>query len=290
MTQAYTLFSDISTYVNNILEGSIQTLVQQNVLVPTVHTFSDVVGMNPRKVYRWGTLTMRTLAEGADMTPDNISKALAQTFTPARFGDQVLLTDERLATDWEGAQDEAVMLLGDGAARHIDQNIGSAIPNLTGGTITVSTGLGTATWSHILAARAMAQQRNIPGPYFCALGAGQWFQLVNNGGTANNSTFMRSPAFQDRVTDNYFVSALFGDVTFVVSNGLVNAGGGTCYGGLYNREAIGFDSRMGGFRIEPQRIPSRAAWALNANFWYTSGYLDPLKGIQIISTDVIPTT
>lgn len=289
MTQAYTLFSDISTYVNNILEGSVETLVQRNLLVPTIKTFRDTAGMNPRKLYRWGTVTMRSLAEGEDMIPDNVSKSLVGTFTPARYGDQVLLTDERLATDWENVRDETVMLLGDAAARHIDQNIGSAIPSITGGTVTVSSGLGTANWSHIMAAKAIAGQKNIPGPYYCVLGEGQWFQLVNNGGTTIASTFMRSPNFQDKIATQYYISSLFADITFVVSNGLVNSAGGTCYGALYNSQAIGYDERTP-FTLEPERIASRSAWALNVNFRYASGVYDPLKGIQIISTDVIPTT
>lgn len=289
MTTSYTLFSDISSMVNNILEGSVETLMQRNLLVATSTIFRDTVGMNPRVVKRWGTVSMKSLAEAEDMTPQNVAKSAVTTLTPARFGQQVLLSDERLTTDWENVRDETVMLLGDATARHIDQNVGSAIPSITGGTVTVSSGLGTPNWSHIMQAYALAQQKNIPGPYFCALGAGQWFHLINNGGTAISSTFMRSDAFQDRIIANYYVSNMFGDVTFVVSNGLVNAAGGTCYGALYNRSALAYDERTP-FTLEPQRIASRSAWALNVNFRYASGVWDPLRGIQIISTDVIPTT
>lgn len=280
------LYSDISSYINVINEGSFETLMQRNLLVPTATFFGDQSGMNARKVYRWGTVTMRSLADGEDMTSENFNKTLANTLTPARYGDELFMSRMRVQSDWENFRDEAVMALGDAAARHIDQNIGTAIAAMTGGTVTVGSGLGTANWSHIFQAYSLAQQLNIPGPYFCALGAGQWYHLLNNGGTANLSTFMRSDAFQDRIANNYLQGGILPDVTFVITNGLVNHAGGTCKAGLYNRGALAYDER-GALEIVPTVVPSRDGWTLDANFYYASGTYDPLKGIQIVSTDVI---
>jgi hypothetical protein len=287
MTTGIVRFADISTYVNNILEGSIETLRAAAVLVSTIRVFNDTNGMNPRKVYQWGTTTPRAAAEGEDVTPEQFEKSLLQTLTPSRVANQLLMTDERINTDWDNYRAEAANELGMSFAQKVDTDIAGLFSSLTGGTIGAV--MGTIGWLQIHAARAILQQKKIPGPYFCAIGAGMWYHLAVNGGTAITSTFMRSPAFQDRVINNYFITSIFGDVTFVVTPNISGGAGGTAYGAVYSPLAMAYDERTP-FTIETERDSSRGAWELNANLRYAKGVWDSVRGVQLIGTDVIPTT
>jgi hypothetical protein len=172
-------------------------------------------------------------------------------------------------------------------AEYVDTQIASAFTSLTGGTI--GAGLGTVTMSQVFAARSILQQAKVRGPYYCVLGAGQWYHLTAQNGTAVSSTFSRSILFQDELVNNYFTVSSMQDVTFVVSPVVSGAAGGTAYGALYSASALAYDEREA-FFIEPQRNANRGAWELNANIRFASGVWRPLTGVQLVSTDIIPTT
>jgi hypothetical protein len=289
MATGATTYADAAALINDIYEGSLLTLRSDNVLVPTVTIFNDTMGMQPRKVTSRTSTNMRAIAEAEDLAATKFGKSLLSTLTPARYGDQILLTDEEVRSDSDDVRMEASDDLGGGASELVDSTIAAYFDNLTGGT--VGAALGTVTWSQIFAARSLLVQAKVRGPYFCALGAGQWFHLTNAGGTAGAPTtgFTRSTEFQDRSINNYFVAAPMGDVTFVVCPNITGANTGTAFGALYARIALAYDERDP-FNIEPQRDASRGAWELNANLRFAAGLWRPACGITIASTDVIPTT
>lgn len=286
MTIAQTQWADISSLANNIQEGSVFTLRAANVLVRTVTVFRDTMAMNPRKLYSLGASNIRSLAEGEDVAATQFSKSLTTTLTPGRFGDQFLITDERFASDWENVRVQAATELGMGAAGTVDKLIASLFPSLTGGTVWPAS--GTVTWSNIIAAKAKLKQAFIPEPYFCTLSEGQWFNLVNNGGSVNNS-FTYAFETNAQLVNNYYVSSLLGGVIFATSANLSGAGGTACVGAMYSPMALAYDERDA-FNIEPQRDASKGAWELNANLRFAYGTWLPGRGIQIKGTDVVPTT
>ncbi len=284
MTTSFTRYADIDSYVHDIKEGSLFTLRQTNVLVSTVTVFNDTMSMAPRRLYEWGKANPRQVGEGEAVSPTNFSKALKESLVPARYADTFILTDQRMRSDWEAVRDAAVMELGSAFAQDVDSKIAGLFTSLTGGT--VGSGGSLLNWSHILQARARLGQKGVPGPYFCVLGHGQWYHLINNGGTANASTFMRSEAFQDRVINNYFVSSLFGDVIFAITGNVSGAAGGTAYGAMYSPMALAYDERSA-YGIEPARNANRKAWELNANMEYAYGVWDKVRGIQLVGKDDI---
>jgi hypothetical protein len=287
MTTGQTRYADNSSLIADIYEGSLLTLRWQNVLVPTVTTFNDQMGINPRKGSQRSSGNLRAIAEGEDTTPTTFNKTALQTLTPLIYRDQFLITDQEFRTDPDNVRDEAVLEMGGAVAESIDTLIAGGFSSLTGGT--VGAALGTVTWTQVFAARSRLQQLKQKGPYFCVLGAGQWFHLVNNGGTVANSAFIRSTEFQDRTIQNYFTAPIMGDVTFVVCPNITGAAAGTAYGAMYSPIALAYDERKG-FYVEPQRDASRAATELNYGVEYAAGVWRPLCGVQIVSTDVIPTT
>lgn len=286
MTTGFSRWADVSSVVAQIYEGSFHTFKETNALQTTVTYYADLTGMNPRNVNLYNAANVRQTSEGEDVTPTQFNKTNLATLTPVRYSDQFLLTDERLTSDSDAVRDDAVLELGGAFAENVDTKIAAQYPNLTGGT--VGAFLGTVSPNQIFAARSILQQNKIRGPYFCVLGAGQWYHLANNGGTIDTS-FTRATPFQDRLINNYFTMAGMGDIIFVTSPNINGAGGGSATGALYSPIALAYDERTP-FTIEPQRDASRQAWELNANMRYATGVWRALAGIQIRSTDVIPTT
>lgn len=287
MATGYSSYASVSSLITDIYEASLFTLRARSVLPATVTTFNDTMGMQPRKVTLYNDGNVRQVAEGEAVVPTAFNKTLLNTLTPARFSDNYLLTDERINTDSDGVRQDAAQDLGANFAQYVDQQIASIFDELTGGT--VGAAMGTVTLGQVFAARSILQQNKVPGPYFCVLGAGQWFHLVHQGGTAVSSSFTRSDTFQDRLINNYFTTPAMGDVTFVVSPVIQGAGGGTAYGALYAPIALAYDERTP-FTIEPQRNANRQAWELNANLRFATGKWRQVCGVQIVSTDVIPST
>lgn len=287
MTTGYSTYANVASLITDIYEASFFTLRARSVLPLTVTTYDDQDGMQPRKVTAYNAGNVREVAEGEAVTPTAFDKSLLSTLTPTRKADNYLLTDQRIRTDSDGVRNDAAIDLGAAHAEYLDTQIAAGFSSLTGGT--VGAALGTITLGQVFAAHAILRQAKVPGPYFCTLGAGQWFHLVHQAGTAISSTFTRSDTFQDRLVNAYFTTPAMGDVTFVVSPVISGAGGGTAYGALYAKTALAFDERQP-FMIEPQRNANRQAWELNSSHWFATGTWRPLTGVQLVSTDVIPTT
>lgn len=287
MTTAYSTYASVSTLITDVYEAALFTLRAQSVLTATLTVYTDQMGMQPRKITAYNAGNVRQVGEGEAVTPTAFNKSLLSTLTPQRYADNYLLTDERIRTDSDGVRQDAALDLGASFAEYVDTTIAAGFSSLTGGTI--GAGLGTVTMSQVFAARAKLQQAKVRGPYYCVLGAGQWYHLAAQNGTAVSSTFTRALLFQDRLVENYFTTPAMGDVVFVTSPVISGAGLGTAYGALYAPIALAYDEREA-FFIEPQRNANRGAWELNANLRFATGTWRPIAGVQLISTDIIPTT
>lgn len=287
MATAYSTYASVSTLIVDIYEAALFTLRAQSVLPSTLTVFTDQMGMQPRKITQYNAGNVRQVAEGEAVVPTAFNRTLLNSLTPLRYADNYLLTDERIRTDSEGVRQDAAMDLGAAFGEYVDTQIAAQFANLTGGT--VGAGLGTITMSQVFAARAKLVQAKVRGPFYCVLGAGQWYHLAAQNGTAVSSTFTRALNFQDRLINNYFTVPTMADVTFVVSPVVSGAGGGTAIGALFSPMAVAYDEREA-FFIEPERNANRGAWELNANLRFATGIWRPLTGIQLLSTDIIPTT
>lgn len=288
-TGASTYANIPSTLTNDLIGGSFLTLRETNVLVPTVTVFSDSIGIDPRRVGEYGAGNLRQVAEGEDVTPTQFDKSLLSTLTPAIYADVFLLTDQNLKTNLDALRSEASMEMGGGVAENIDTNIASNFTSLTGGT--VGAYLGTVTWTQIAAAAMILRQRKVRPPFFCALAPGQMYHLINNGGTVT-SAFSIAQNFNDRLVESgalYLQTPVMAGVTFVVTPNLSGAGGGSCVGAMYSPRALAYDEREP-FTIEYERDASRRAWEANYHITYAHGTWRPVTGVQIRSTDVIPTS
>lgn len=277
MASGYSTYASISSLVNPIYEAALFELMETNLLVPTVKTFGNTMGMAPRKVSEYGTANFRQVGEGEDVVPTIFDRALLQTLTPARHADSFLLTDERVTTDPQDVQGDAAMVLGQTAANYVDKLIASKFSNLTGGTI--GSAGGTLTWDNIADGYATLKNLNVPGPYWCALHPYHWNKLRKNGGSVVSIT--SAPMFNDRLTQDYFLTSMFGDLYFVITSNITS--GTAAVGAMYSSMALAYDERKG-FNIRPQRDESREAWELNASLWFAYGTWDATRGVQMIGT------
>jgi hypothetical protein len=283
MTTGLTRWADISSLANNIQQDSLAVLRVEDVFVRTVTVFTDTMGMNPRKLYQLGESNVRQVAEGEDVAPTYYDKDELATLTPATYADSFVLTDQRLRSDWDNVSAQAANELGAAFRDDIDTNIAANFTSLNGGT--VGSYLGTVTWSNVIAAKAKLRQRKVPGPYFCALGEGQWYFLVNNGGSVYTA-FDKAELFNDALIDNYYITKSLGGVIFVISANVPGGAGGSCTGAMYSPLAIAYDERKA-FGIEPERDASKRSWEINASMDYATGTWDAGRGIQLRGTDVI---
>lgn len=283
MTTGNTRYADISSLVVDVYEAAFMTLHEQNLLLPTVTRMSGG-GMQPRKSTTYGTLNARAAAEGEDITPTNFARSAAQTLTPSRVADQVLVTDERIMTDPENVRADAAMELAATFADSVDTAISGDFASLTGGTI--GTTSGTITLTSVSRAVATLRNLKVPGPYYCVLHPYQW-QRIFEGVTAGSSvSFGVAPGFQDRLVQNYFTTPLLGGVIFVI-NANLTVSSNAATGALYNPMALAYDERDP-FTIEPQRDASRGAWELNANLRYAHGVWRPTFGVQLVGLATMP--
>ena len=284
MATGTSTFQSINSLVADIYSGALFTLRGMNSLVNTVTVFNDTTGWNPRKLTSYSAANPGTVAEGAetsDVTAFN--RSLTKTINPYRVSDRFLLTDQRLRTDPLNVRADAAMELGQSFATYVDTAISAFFDNLTGGTI--GSAGGTLTWANIIMSKAKLRQLKVPEPYFCVLGEGQWYHLMNSV-SVDASSFANAPGFNDRILQNYYNTTLLGGVTFVVTPNVQSSGGTAVYGAMYSPRALVYDERLP-FGIEPDRKASQMAWEINANMEFAADVWAANRGIQLLGTDVI---
>lgn len=283
-TYAQTRYADDTSYIDNIHEEAFLVVRAQNLLAPTVLSFTDATGMQPRDVTQYAATTMRAAAEGEDVTPEQFTRSALSTLTPARHANQIFITDQNIATNNQDVAANAALELGASAAKDVDVAIGSDFTSLTGGT--VGTSSGTLTMTSVSRAVAILRTGSVPGPYYCVLHPYQW-QRIFEANTAYNAAFSMAPAFQDRMIQNYFVTQLLGDVTFVITPNLTVTSNYTT-GALYAPSALGLDIRKA-YNLRPERDESKEGVELNASMWYAHGVWRPLRGVQLVGVATLPT-
>ena len=284
MTAGQTRWADITTLVNDIFEGALFTLRAQNLLVRTVTVFNDNMGMAPRKNSTYGAANVREVGEGEDMTPTKFTRTALSTLTPARFGDQFFLSDERVNTDNQNVRADAALELGAAFGTYVDTQIATNYSSLTGGTI--GSAGGTITWADLVSARAMMHALKVPGPYYCSLHPYQWMYLVKSAITSG-SEIANAPGFQDNTASNYFVATLLGGVIFVVTPAIAVDASDDATGAMYSPLALAYDERTA-FALEPERDASRQGWELNATLRFAHGTWAPTRGVQLIGDASTP--
>lgn len=272
-------FSDISSYVNNILEDSLLIAREQGVMPMLVQNFS-AVGENPRKVYQYGTVTINDIGESDDMVSQAFTPSLLSTLTPAEAGAQYFLTDRRLASDWSAVRADASQDLGQAMGEKIDTDLVGLFSSLTGGTVGAA-GTNMA-WATFFAAKTVLKALKAPLPYVCVLHPYQTHCMGT--AVAPGVTVTNSPKLQDEFASMFFVANVSG--IDIYEDGNITSGT-SCFGAMFSRQAIALDTRRAP-RIEYERDASRRGFELNASMIYAKGTWRPTFGVAINTAGTAP--
>jgi hypothetical protein len=271
MTVQLNTFSDISTLVNPILERSLAVARDNNVLAGLVTPFS-AEGSEDRKFFQYSAVTMNQVGETDDLTSQAFTPAVLGTITPAEWGAQVFLTDQRIASDWNAAREDSAQELGASMGNSVDTNLCGLFNSFTGGSAGASGSL--ATWAYFFEMQSKLRAAYAPMPYSFVCTPAQWYSLGK--AVAPGATVTNSPNIQNEAARNFYVGSVGGVEIYVSAN--CETSSTDAYAGMFSRAAIGLDIRRP-FRIEPDRDASRRGIELNASMVYGYGLYRPTFGV-----------
>lgn len=279
---SFTTYSDVSSLINTIYTDALRVAREQTIMDMLVTTFSDRQGLAPRSVTQYGQVSINEIGESDDILPQQFSRSLLSTLTPAEKGAQFFLTDSRIESDPEDVRRDAAIELGGGIATKIETDILGNFSSLTGGTIGAAG--STLVWGHFFGALSILRANLAPFPYVCVMHPYQWNVLGK--AVAPPGAQTNAPEFQDAVMENFWVSRVSGVDIFISSNIAID-GNGDATAAMFARPAIAYDNRRAP-RLEPERDASRRAWELNMTSVYAHGVWRPTYGVQMISDASTP--
>lgn len=273
--------ASMSALINDIFEGALLVAREQSVMIPLVQNFTDMSGIAARVRTDYTGGTIQTIAETDDMSSQTFTPSAGGTITISQVGAQYFITDLRIESDFNNVRRDASTDLGQIMAVKMDGDLVGNFSSLSGGT--VGSAGGTITWSNVFAGITHLRAKFAPQPYVCVLRPEHWFYLAETLGAGQTVT--NAPALQDSLALNWFVGNAYGVDFFVDAN---IAGGTASTGGLFSRQAIGFDLRRA-TRIEAERDASRGGggYELNLTAVYGHGVWRPTFGVQMIGTSNI---
>lgn len=274
MTVQLNTYSDISSIVNPILERSLAVARDNNVMAGLVTPFS-ADGSEPRKFYQYSAVTFNEVGESDDLTSQAFTPSALGTVTPSEWAAQVFMTDQRIATDWNAAAEDAAQELGANMGQKVDETLAGLFNNFTGGSVSHSGSL--FTWAYFFEGLSKLRANFAPMPYYFVCTPAQWFSL---GSAASvGATVTNNPAKQDELGRNFYVGSVAGVDILVTEN--CETSSTDAYAGIFSRAALALDIRRP-FRIEPERDASRRGIELNASMVYGAGVYRPTFGVYYL--------
>lgn len=274
MTVQLNTFSDISTIVNPILERSLAVARDNNVMAGLVTPFSSD-GSEARQFYQYSAVTINAVGESDDLSSQAFTPAALGTVTPAEYAAQVFLSDQRIASDWNVAQEDASQELGAGMGKNVDEALTGLFNNFTGGSVSHTGSL--ATWAYFFEAMSKLRTNFAPMPYVFVCTPAQWFSLGQSASVG--ATVTNAPAKQNEFASNFYVGSMAGVEIYVTEN--CEDSSTDSYAGMFSRAALALDIRRP-FRIEPERDASRRGVELNASMVYGAGLYRPTFGVYLL--------
>lgn len=283
---AITKYSDISAFVNTIFERSLFVVREMNLMSNLVSGYS-AKGWMTREFSIRPTVTPVTVADGVDYnSPTTHGKSSVGTLTPAEVIAQIMLTDQDVETDPDGARNDASMELGMAVAQKIDTDLLALFTNFT---TDKGPGAGNSTTlADLASAVAVLRNRKAYGTVSAVLHPYQWHDVWVEMGRpaatyANVGDTLTTKALQD-----YFVDRLIG-LNIYISANIETDGSDDAIGGVFVPDALALDTRRP-YRLEPERDASLRAWELNATVGYAVGFgKRPTFGVKFTGDVTEPT-
>ncbi len=272
---AITKVADLNDLFNKIYEGALFVARETNIMVNLVRNF-DAQGWMTRNFSTRPQIAAQVKPEGVDFAnPTTFGKSLLATFTPAMVMAQVELTDEDRDTDPDSAAADAERELGGAIATKIDTD-------LTGDFASFSTDKGpgagqTATIAKAATAVSVLRNRIVMNPINAVWHPYHWHDIwVELGQPAATKAFLGDLANQ--ALRDFYVGNWINIQHFVSANIAVD-GDADAVSGIFNAQALGFDTRKEP-TLEPERDASKLATELNMSAGYAHGVIRSTYGVK----------
>jgi hypothetical protein len=274
--------TSLNSLFNSIFEDAIFVARETNLMAGLVTQYTGG-GMADRKLGIYPTLSAQQVAEGTDYAnATEWTKTSQMSITPANYMVQVVLTDQRIATDPDDARRDAAREMGAAVGTKIDTDLTALMADF-------STDLG-ATGSSLTVQRcanAMAKLRTnkAPNPINFVLHPYGWLDIWTElGQPASNKAFLgdvASAAMRDFYVGDWMGAAWFTDANIALDSTP------DAFSGAFHREAIALDTRRAP-TLEVERDASKLGWELNMSVWYGTGERRDSFGIQLTHDATAP--
>lgn len=280
---AISTVTDLNSLFNLIYEDALFVARETNLMVGLVRNFS-ATGYMPRKIGIRPTLTAQVKPEGVDYQNATLfDKQLKATLTPQTVMNQVILTDEDIATDPDNARTDAAQEQGGAIATKIDTDLVTLFASLTTDKGSAGNALSIAKCA---AGVSVLRNKKAPNPLYFVLHPYGWHDVWTElGQPASQKAFLGDIA--NEALRSFFVGGWLSANWFVSANIAVD-GSDDAVSAVFNPQALGFDSRKEPTQ-EAERDASRMAWELNMSAGYAVGVIRSEYGVKITHDATEPT-
>lgn len=276
--------SSLNSLFNTIYEDSLFVAREMN-LMSNLVTGYTAQGMATRTIPIYPSLSATEVAEGVDFSSaTEWTKTSHATLTPKIVKTQVILTDERMMTDPEGARQDSSREMGAAIATKIDEDLLALFTSFTPSVGTANNALTIG-----ICAAALAQLRNgkVRGPFSYVVHPYHWHDVWTElGQPAATQAFLGDVASQ--ALRDYFTGTFLAAQWYVSANIAVDADA-DAISAVFTREALALDTRTAP-EFEAERDASLAAWELNARARYAVGVRRATYGAKITADATAPTS
>lgn len=279
--------SKVSSIASNLLpriaEDTLFVARDTSLMPGLVYNYTGT-GMATRYIGIYPEVTAQEVSEGVDYSnATEMTKTQQAALVPKTAIAQAILTDERLATDPEGAANDGAMEMGMALAKKIDTDLCALFSGF-------STDKGTAgsalTIKRCAAAVSVLRNSSAPNPLSFVLHPYGWQDVWNElGQPTANQAFLGDVA--NEAMRDYFVGDFLGAAWFTDANIAVD-GSDDAVSAVFHRDALALDTRRG-INIEPERDASLRATELNATVWYAVGERRDSFGVALTHDATEPT-
>ena len=282
---AITKYTDISSYINTIYERSLLVVRERNLMASLATNYS-AQGWMVRTFSTRPEVTPVTVADGVDFTsPTSFGKSTIGSLTPAEKIAQIILTDQNVETDPDGAISDASQELGEAIATLIDTDLVGDFSSFSTGEVGPGAG-NSATITDFAVGMSTLRNAKAPSPINAVVHPYHWHDVwVELGQPAATYDFLGEVA--NEAMRDFYVSNMMMMRWFTNANISVDASD-DAISGIFNSRALALDTRRP-YRLETERDASLRAYELNATVGYAHGVGDrPAFGVYYTADAAAP--
>lgn len=274
--------AQISGFFNPILERTLFA-VREDALMPALVTPYSSVGWEDRKLSIYPQVAAQTVGETDDFAnPTVFDKSSLATFTPIEIMAQTTLTDRRIETDPDAAQNDATEELSGAITTKIETDLVTLFSSFS---LSKGAGAGnTFTLTSVANALAVLRATKVKGPFNVVLHPYHWLDVWVEIGKPTTSVVASNAA--NAAMSDYFVANLVNARWY--QHALIPVDGSDdAPSAVFNQGALALDTRRAP-RIEPERDASKRAWEVNISAGYAAAVRRNAFGVKLIADATAP--